>query len=106
MLKYWKMASIAGLYSFGARGRGGEDHGGDHRGDHTDRGGAGFRGGLFKKGRLGCSNINANNTSNQNQGWFGALGTDHSGETHITGITGTSELLDGEDLLTLGDREQ
>ena len=96
------MASIAGLYSFGARGRGGDDHGADHRGDHTDRGGAGFRGGLFKKGRLAC--ININNTNSQG-GWFG-LGGEHSGETHITGITGTSELLDGEDLLTLGDREQ
>ena len=56
------MASIAGLYSFGAgRGRGGEDHSGDHRGDLGDRGGGGFRSGLFKKGRLGCSN----NTNSQ-----------------------------------------
>ena len=57
-VKYWVMASIAGLYSFGARGRGGDDHGGDHRGDHGDRSGGGFRSGLFKKGRLGCSNTN------------------------------------------------
>lgn len=100
------MASIAGLYSFGARSRGvgGADHGEDHRGDHSDRTVGGFSRGLFKKGKLGCSN----NTTSQS-GWFGVLGGEHSGETHITGITGitgTSELLDGEDLLTIGDREQ
>ena len=39
-------------------------------------------------------------------GWFGVLGGEYSGETHLTGITGTSELLDGEDLLAIGDREQ
>ena len=38
----------------------------------------------------------------QAPGWFGC---DYSGETHLTGITGTSELLDAEDLLTL-DRDQ
>ena len=101
------MASIAGLYSFGARSRGvgRDEHGEDHRADHSDRGGVGgFSRGLFKKGKLGCSN----NTTSQS-GWFGVLGGEHSGETHITGITGitgTSELLDGEDLLTIGDREQ
>lgn len=42
----------------------------------------------------------------QAPGWFGVgLGCDYSGETHLTGITGTSELLDAEDLLTL-DRDQ
>ena len=54
------MASIAGLYSFGAggRGRGGDDHGGD---GHGDRNSGGFRFGLFKKSKFGV----ANNTNAQ-----------------------------------------
>lgn len=101
------MASIAGLYSFGGRGRGDDSHGHDR--DHNDRG-QGFcaRGGFFKKGRLACSATGAS----QQSGWFDVFRGENSGETHITGITGitglsgTSELLDGEDLLTLGDKEQ
>ena len=55
------MASIAGLYSFGAGsrgGRGGDDHGGD---GHGDRNSGGFRFGLFKKSKFSA----ANNTSAQ-----------------------------------------
>ena len=71
------MASIAGLYSFGAgRGRGGEDHSGDHRGDLGDRGGGGFRSGLFKKGRLGCSNNTNSQERSQVVKTFVELGKD------------------------------
>ena len=59
------MASIAGLYSFGAGGgrggRGGDDHGG-HGGD-GDRNSGGFRFGLFKKSKFSSSA--ANNTNAQ-----------------------------------------
>ena len=89
------MASIAGLYSFGGRGRGDDSHGHDR--DHNDRGqGFGARGGFFKKGRLACSATGAS----QQSGWFDVFRGENSGETHITGITGlsgTSELLDGDD---------
>lgn len=58
------MASIAGLYSFGAGGgrggRGGDDHGG-HGGD-GDRNSGGFRFGLFKKSKFSSA---ANNTNAQ-----------------------------------------
>lgn len=96
------MASIAGLYSFGGRAR---DDSHSHDRDHNDRSqGYCVRGGFFKKGRLGCSG-----TGSGQAGWFDVLRGENSSETHITGITrnsGTSELLDGDDLITLGDKEQ
>ena len=76
------MASIAGLYSFGGRSR---DESHSHDRDHTDRG-QGFcaRAGFFKKARLTCSVTAAS----QQSGWFNVFRGEHSGETHITGITG------------------
>ena len=84
------MASIAGLYSFGDRGGGG-----GHDGHGGGEGSRGFGGrGLFKKGRIGA---HINQT-----GWFGGFG-ENSGETHLTG---TTELLDGEECPGLGEKEQ
>ena len=57
------MASIAGLYSFGAGARGGRGGGDDHGGDgHGDRNSGGFRFGLFKQKNKFST---ANNTSAQ-----------------------------------------
>ena len=81
------MASIAGLYSFGDRGGGG-----GHDGHGGGEGSRGFGGrGLFKKGRIGA----------HQSGWFAGFG-ENSGETHLTG---TTDLLDGEDSATL-EKEQ
>ena len=57
--------------------------------------------------RVGLGWITLKTMVEQASGWFGSgLGCDYSGETHLTGITGTSELLDGEGLLSIGDRDQ
>ena len=84
------MASIAGLYSFGDRG-GTNSHDG-HGGEVGNRGFGGRN--FFKKGRIG-THINQS-------GWFGGF-VEYSGDTHITG---TTELLDGEECATLGEKEQ